>query len=32
MTGVERAEVMVRMSFGPNHGIEFSPDAPIFRA
>ena len=26
MTGAERAEVMVRMTFGPNHGIEFSPD------
>ncbi len=26
MTGAERAEVMVRMTFGPNHGIGFSPD------
>ena len=26
MTGAERAEVMVRMTFGPNHRIKFSPD------
>jgi hypothetical protein len=29
MTGAERAEVMVRMTFGPNHGIEFSPDGAL---
>jgi WD40 repeat protein len=29
MTGAERAEVMVRMKFGPNHGIEFSPDGAL---
>src|SRR5258705_8122777 len=28
MTG-ERAEVMVRMTFGPNHGIAFSPDGTL---
>jgi hypothetical protein len=26
MTGAERAEVTVRMTFGPNHRITFSPD------
>jgi WD40 repeat protein len=29
MTGVERAEVMVRMTFGPNQGIGFSPDGTL---
>ena len=29
MTGAERAEVMVRMTFGPNHGIAFSPDGAL---
>ena len=29
MTGAERAEVMVRMKFGPNHGIEFSPSGAL---
>src|ERR1700744_6552843 len=29
MTGTERAEVMVRMTFGPNHGIAFSPDGTL---
>ena len=29
MTGAERAEVMVRMKFGPNHGITFSPDGAL---
>jgi hypothetical protein len=29
MTGAERAEVMVRMTFGPNHGIGFSPDGAL---
>ena len=29
MTGAERAEVMVRMTFGPNHGITFSPDGAL---
>src|ERR1700731_4755756 len=29
MTGIERAEVMVRMTFGPNHGIAFSPDGAL---
>jgi hypothetical protein len=29
MTGAERAEVMVRMTFGPNHGIEFSPSGAL---
>jgi hypothetical protein len=32
MTGAERAEVMVRMTFGPNHGIGFSPDGVPARA
>ena len=27
--GVERAEVMVRMTFGPNNGIRFSPDGAL---
>jgi len=29
MTGAERAEVMVRMTFGPNHRIKFSPDGAL---
>ncbi len=29
MTGAERAEVMVRMTFGPNHRIRFSPDGAL---
>jgi WD40 repeat protein len=29
MTGAERAEVMVRMTVGPNHGIKFSPDGSL---
>ena len=29
MTGVERADVMVRMHFGPNNGIAFSPDGAL---
>ena len=29
MTGVERAEVMVRMTSGPNHRIGFSPDGAL---
>src|SRR4051812_45616393 len=29
MTGAERAEVMVRMTSGPNHGIAFSPDGAL---
>jgi WD40 repeat protein len=29
MTGAERAEVVVRMTFGPNHGIGFSPDGAL---
>ncbi|MGD0704926.1 MAG: hypothetical protein ABSA02_34195 [Trebonia sp.] len=29
MAGVERAEVMVRMTFGPNRGIGFSPDGAL---
>jgi hypothetical protein len=29
MTGAERAEVMVRTTFGPNHGITFSPDGAL---
>jgi hypothetical protein len=29
MTGAERAEVMVRMTFGPNHRITFSPDGAL---
>jgi WD40 repeat protein len=29
MTGTEQAEVMVRMKFGPNHGITFSPDGAL---
>jgi hypothetical protein len=29
MAGVERAEVMVRMTFGPNRGIAFSPDGAL---
>jgi WD40 repeat protein len=29
MTGAERAEVMVRMTFGPNHGITFDPSGAL---
>jgi hypothetical protein len=29
MTGAERAEVMLRMTFGPNHGIKFSPSGAL---
>ena len=29
MTDVAKAEVMVRMHFGPNQGIEFSPDGTL---
>src|ERR1700749_826542 len=29
MAGVERAEVMLRMTFGPNNGIGFSPDGAM---
>jgi WD40 repeat protein len=29
VTGAERAEVMVRMTFGPNHRIRFSPDGAL---
>ncbi len=29
MTGAERADVMLRMSFGPNNGIAFSPDGAL---
>ena len=29
MMGAERAEVMVRMTFGPNHRIRFSPDGAL---
>jgi hypothetical protein len=29
VTGAERAEVMVRMTFGPNQGIGFSPDGAL---
>src|SRR5690348_14286607 len=29
MTDVAKAEVMVRMTFGPNQGIEFSPDGTL---
>jgi WD40 repeat protein len=29
VTSAERAEVMVRMTFGPNHGIGFSPDGAL---
>ena len=29
MTGVERADVMVRMNFGPASGIAFSPDGAL---
>ena len=29
MTGAERADVMLRMHFGPNNGIAFSPDGTL---
>ncbi len=29
MTGAERADVMLRMNFGPNNGIAFSPDGTL---
>ena len=29
VTGVGRAQVTVRMTFGPNHGIGFSPDGAL---
>jgi hypothetical protein len=29
MADDERAEVMVRMTVGPNHGIAFSPDGAL---
>jgi len=32
MTDAERAEVMVRMTFGPNNGIGFSPDRALLAA